>query len=95
MIKLKKNIFKAVVSSVIGIATMIITLILVFTGAIHFVWDGLAGLGAGIILLFTPQSVERLVSQGVKSFGRRMGGFWGGDYGDDNRDDNQDYSKSK
>ena len=56
---MKKNIVKGWVTSIIGVITMIISLFLVFFGQIDFVWDGIAGLSIGTVLLMAPQTIER------------------------------------
>lgn len=81
-----KSIFDAVVTSVIGVVTMVITLILVWTRAIDFVWQGVAGLIVGCILLMVPKSFEDFVKEGIKSWGKRAGGWFGGN-NDDNREE--------
>lgn len=60
---LKANVIKGWITSMIGVATMVITLILVYTKAIDFVWSGIGGLVTGCVLLLAPKTVERKVSE--------------------------------
>ena len=81
--KITGNIIKGTISSLIGVATMIVTLILIWTGAIHFIWDGVAGLSIGCILLFTPQIIETAVLELIKSWGKQARGMFGFGMGDE------------
>jgi len=56
---IKKHLIKGWITSIVGVATMVISLVLVFTGKIDFVWDGLAGLGIGTVLLMAPRTIEK------------------------------------
>lgn len=56
---IKGNLIKGWITSIIGIITMIVSLLLVFTGQIDFVWDGVAGLSIGTVLLMAPQTIEK------------------------------------
>lgn len=68
--KITQNIVKGLITSAIGLATMIVTLFLVFTGSMDFVWSGIAGLSIGAVLLLAPDTI-------VKSFGKMLGKFTG------------------
>lgn len=56
------NIFKAIITSTIGIVTMLLTLVLVATSTIDFVWGGIAGLILGCVMLLSPDTI-------IKKFG--------------------------
>lgn len=56
---LKKNVIKGWITSIIGITAMVITLILVYLDKMDFLWDGIAGLSIGTILLMAPQTIEK------------------------------------
>lgn len=66
---IKTNIIKGWITSIIGIVTMGITLYLVFTKAIDFVWEGIAGLGMGAILFIAPRTIERAIIDFIKAWG--------------------------
>jgi hypothetical protein len=57
-----KNIIKGIITSLIGLVTMVMTLFLVFAGTMDFVWGGIAGLSIGCVLLLSPDTL-------VKKFG--------------------------
>jgi len=59
MKKLAGNVIKGYITSIIGVSCMVITLFLVFTGTMDFVWNGVAGLVIGCILLIAPKTLER------------------------------------
>lgn len=66
----------------IGIILMGASLFLWLTGAIHLIWEGSVGLILGSIFLMAPTTIETLVSQFIKSWGRRDNDdnyFGGGD----------------
>lgn len=67
--KMTKNIIKGLITSIFGVATMIITLFLIFTGAMDFVWGGLAGLAMGTILLLAPDTIVKKLGDVIKSVG--------------------------
>lgn len=56
---LKRNVIKGWITSIIGIACMALTLILVYLDKMDFIWDGIAGLSIGTILLMAPQTIEK------------------------------------
>jgi hypothetical protein len=64
----KRNILKAWVTSIIGIAAMVITLVLVYNDKMDFVWDGVAGLTIGTTLLLAPRTIEKQFSNLVGRF---------------------------
>lgn len=81
---IKKNIVKGWVTSLIGTATMVITLYLVFNKSMSFVWDGVVGLLIGCVLLLAPKTVEQKVSELIKSWGRKNDPF--GSYNENQTD---------
>lgn len=66
-----KNILDAWITTIIGTATMILTLVLLLTKDIGFVWEGIGGLVIGTILLIAPKTVEGLVRRGIDAWGKR------------------------
>lgn len=71
MSKIKTNIIKGWATTVIGVATMVISLVLVWQKVFDFVWEGIGGLTIGAILLLAPKTIEKIVLEGVKSWGKR------------------------
>lgn len=61
--KLKVNIIKGFITSLIGVVTMLITLLLVFMGDMDFIWNGIAGIAIGCTLLLAPQTIEKKFSE--------------------------------
>lgn len=55
--KVKRNIFKGIITTIIGIVTMLISLQLLYSAKIDFVWSGLAGLAIGTVLLLAPDQI--------------------------------------
>lgn len=68
---IKQNILKAWVTTIIGIVTMCITLFLVWNGTFDFVWEGIGGLVMGTILLLVPKSIEKIILEGIRAWGKR------------------------
>lgn len=60
---LQKNVIDGWITTIIGVVTMIISLVLVWRGVFDFVWEGVAGLSIGTILLLAPKSIEKLISK--------------------------------
>jgi len=72
--KFTKNIIKGLITSAIGVATMVITLFLIFTGSMDFVWGGLAGLAMGTILLLAPDTLVKKLGDVIKAVGLNKAG---------------------
>lgn len=66
-----RNIISGWATTIVGIVTMIITLVLVWQKVFDFVWEGVAGLSIGTILLVTPRAVERAIIELIRSWGKR------------------------
>ena len=75
--RIKSNVFKAWVTSLLGILFMVSALFLWFFGLIDFVWEGVAAIILGVILLYAPKTVEKKLSEAIKAWGSR-GNDWGG-----------------
>jgi hypothetical protein len=58
--KLSENILKGYFTTLVGVATTGITLYLVYTDKMDFVWNGVAGLSIGTVLILAPQSIEAM-----------------------------------
>lgn len=72
--KFTKNIIKGIVTSIFGIATMIITLFLWWTGSMDFIWGGIAGLAMGTILLLAPDTIVEKLGDVIKAVGLNKSG---------------------
>lgn len=72
--KMTKNIIKGLVTSIIGIITMIVTIFLVFTGSMSFVWEGIAGLCLGTILLLAPDTIIKKIGDVISAVGMNKSG---------------------
>lgn len=73
--KITKNIIKGLITSTIGVITMLLTLLLVFTGMIDFVWSGAVGLIIGCALLIAPDTLVKKVANILSSIaGKRDDG---------------------
>lgn len=68
---IKQNVIKGWITTIVGTATMVVTLVLVFTKAIDFVWEGTAGLIVGCLLLMAPKTIEKKVSDAIRYVGGR------------------------
>lgn len=63
MRKIKGNIVKGWITSIIGTLLMAASLFLWFTGVIPLIWEGSVGLILGCILLLAPRTIEKKVSE--------------------------------
>lgn len=61
----KSNIIKGWVTSIIGVGILLMTFLMLFIGEIKFLWEGIAGICAGVILLYTPRSIEKFIDKWV------------------------------
>jgi len=66
-----KNIIDSWVTTLIGTTTMLVTLFLIINKDIYFVWEGVAGLVVGAILLLAPKTIEQKISEAIKSWGNK------------------------
>ena len=75
--QIRQNIVKAWITSIMGTLLMATSLFLWFFGFINLIWEGAAGLIIGCILLLAPKTIEKKVSEAIKSWGGRndIGGF--------------------
>ena len=62
-----KSVFDGIITTIIGLIVYAITILFLSTKQISFVWEGIAGLATGTILLCVPKAVEKIVITGVKS----------------------------
>ncbi len=58
---MKRNVVKGFITSIIGIAIMLITLSLVFTGVMDWVWNGIGGIIIGTVLLLSPDTLVKKI----------------------------------
>ena len=72
---ISRNAIQGWATTIIGIATMILSLILIWTGVIDFLWEGVGGLSIGCILLMAPKTIEDKVSKLIDGWsGRTVSG---------------------
>ena len=64
---MKKNVVKGIITSLVGVIVMGITLILVFTGVMDWVWNGIGGLVIGTVLLLSPDTLVKKVGAFFKT----------------------------
>lgn len=83
--KIRKNVINGWVTTIVGIATMVISLVLVWQKVFDFVWEGIGGLVIGTFLLMAPRTIEKILMEAIKSWGKRGANY---DY-DNNIDINQ------
>lgn len=80
--KIRGNIVKGWVTSVIGTLLLLSSLFLWFFGVINLIWEGAIGIILGVILLYAPRTVEKKLSEAIKAWGQRGGnegrggGWW-------------------
>lgn len=55
------NIFKAWITSTLGIIIYIMTSIMIYRGTLDWVWGGVIAYTMGTILLLAPQTIEKNV----------------------------------
>jgi hypothetical protein len=67
MKKAVRNILGGWITTLVGTAAMVISLLLVYKGSITFVWEGIGGLVAGSVLLLAPETIEKKVSEAISA----------------------------
>lgn len=70
MKKAFSNILKGWITSLVGTAAMVISLVLVYRGTMAFIWEGIGGLVAGCLLLVAPETVEKKISEAISAFSK-------------------------
>ena len=60
-----RNVLGGWITTIIGTATMVVTLFLVYKGTFTFVWEGIGGLIIGCVLLLAPETIEKKVSDAI------------------------------
>jgi len=81
-----KNAFKGWLTTLIGVATMVLTLWEVYKNVFDFVWEGIGGLIVGSILIMAPQTIEKKLSEVIKAWGnKKSGSDWGGGGSDNDK----------
>lgn len=65
---LKNNIFKSIITSVLGIIIVLVTVLLVFTGTMDWIWNGIAGCVIGAALIVSPDSLVEKISDFIGKF---------------------------
>ena len=72
--RMTKNIIKGIITSIVGMITMIVTLFLVLTKSMDFVWEGIAGLTFGTILLLSPDTIIKKLGDVIGIIGMNKSG---------------------
>ncbi len=67
--KLTQNILKGYLTTLVGVATVVVTLVVVFRGTMEFVWNGVAGLCIGTALILAPQTIEKIFMKILEKVG--------------------------
>lgn len=68
---IQRNVISGWATTIIGIVTMIISLVLVWQKVFDFVWEGIGGLAMGTILLIAPKTIEKAIIEGIRAWGKR------------------------
>lgn len=63
-----KNLLKAWFTTLVGIAIIVITGLMVYNGKSTWVWEGIAGITVGTVLLFAPRTFEKLFEKLLDKF---------------------------
>ena len=66
-----KNILTSVITTTIGVVTMLLSLFLVFNGKMDFVWNGIAGLVIGVILVLAPDTLVNKIGDFISKFTKK------------------------
>lgn len=69
MRKIKSNIIKGWITSIVGTVLMLTSLFLWFSGVISMMWEGVIGISLGCLLLLAPRSLERNVGRFLSAWG--------------------------
>ena len=69
--KIQGNIVKGWITSIVGTVMMVTSLFLWFIGKINLMWEGTIGLVLGCLLLLSPKTIEKKVSQAIGAWGGR------------------------
>lgn len=67
--KVKENLIKSTIASIIGLAIMVIPIGLWLMGRINFMWEGATAIGVGAILFLIPGKIEKITLAVAKSVG--------------------------
>lgn len=63
-----RNILKGWFTSIIGAIIIIITGYMIYTGKTTWIWEGIAGITIGTVLLFAPETFEKLFEKLIDKF---------------------------
>ena len=64
-----KYFLDSIITTIVGIVTMLLTLFFVWQRVFDFVWEGIAGLSIGCLLLMAPKAVETLIGKAIRYIG--------------------------
>lgn len=64
-----KNMIDSWVTTLLGVATIVLTLVLIYRGTFDFLWEGVAGLVTGSILIVAPKTIEQKLSEFIRAWG--------------------------
>lgn len=70
----KSNVIKGWITTIVGTIILLLTTYLLFKREVFFIWEGIAGLSIGTILLMAPRTIEKKISEIIKAWG---GGSFG------------------
>jgi len=65
---IRKNIFKSLITTFLGISVVGVTILLIFTGTMDWIWEGIAGVVIGTILILSPDKLVEKVSEFIGKF---------------------------
>lgn len=66
-----KKLIGGIISTIAGILIIAMTLIFIWKGIFTWLWEGVAGISIGTILLLVPESIERIIIEGLRAWGRK------------------------
>lgn len=58
-----KNIFKAWVTTIIGLVIYIVTILMIYDNKLTWVYEGLSAMALGTILMFSPKTIEKWINK--------------------------------
>jgi len=66
-----KSVLASVITTTVGLVTMLITLFLVFNGKMDFVWNGIAGLVIGVVLILAPDTLVTKIGDFIGKYTKK------------------------
>lgn len=69
---IKENVIKGWLTTIFGVAILVITLVLIWQKVITFKWEGTIGLVIGMLFLFIRRTfLEKAIIKAIESWGKR------------------------